>query len=147
MAIGTKLGAIAMLGGVVLLGAGCSSISWSSDSISNSLDSVSRSSSESSSDGKSDSAAYREDVKDLTAAHLLSGGDLGGLQRDLGSLARQHGVNDWESDPSTFVAVGEGLAVADALADRVDAVERRLAAGDPVRSAAIRRGWDAEHAR
>jgi hypothetical protein len=143
----TRLGAIAMLGGLALLGAGCSSISWSSDSISNSLDSLSKSSSESSPDGESDDAAYREDVKDLTMAHLNSGSDLEGLQRDLGSVALQHGVNDWESDPSTFVAVGQGLALTDASAERIDDFERRLAAGDVARIAAIRRGRDAARLR
>jgi len=147
MEVRTKCGAMAMLGMVALLGAGCSSISWSSDSISNSLNSISNSSSESSPDGKSDSAAYRSDVKHLTAAHLRSGGPLEDLERDLGSVAREHGVNDWESDPATFFGVGQGLALADASKARIDAIEAGLGAGDPERTAAIRRGVDSERAR
>ncbi len=101
----------------------CGSFSDSSKSISKIVSSPITSSSRSS----SPEAAYRNDVRDFTAAHVQSGGDAAGLIREIGGLAKQHGISDWESNKSTFQAVGEGLAKAGYRQLQVDAFKKNLA--------------------
>ena len=103
----------------LLLLPGCSSISASSKSISSPFVSSSKSS--------SPEAAYREDVSDYTAAHLQSAGSPDELRRQIGKLAEQHGITDWENNQSTFRAVGQGLAKAGYRQVQVDAFKNNLA--------------------
>jgi hypothetical protein len=92
---------------------GCS-FSHSSESFSDSSKGSSDSSKSSSGD---DEKAFRDDVETYTVAYVGAGGRgdesfFGGL----GDLARKHGVSDWESEPTTWEAIGRGLARSD-LAD------------------------------
>lgn len=70
--------------------------------------------------------AYRNDVRDFTAAHIQSGGTADGLIRELGELAKKHGITDWESHEATFYAVGEGLAKGGYRQVQVDAFKQNL---------------------
>jgi hypothetical protein len=74
-------------------------------SISGSLQSISGSSS---GGGKAQLQLYRMDVRDLTAIYFLNGFD-NEYKTDLASVARKNGILNWESDPSTYVGIGEGL--------------------------------------
>lgn len=99
----TFLALIATAGSV----AGCS-FSDSSESISKSISSPFISSSRSSdTEGR-----YRDDVRDVTAASLQSGGNVSQLRAQLTKVATDHGVSDWETDQATYVGIGAGLAKA-----------------------------------
>src|SRR5437879_2516008 len=91
---------------MVALLTGCS-VSVSSWSLSKSVRSSSRSSdsSSSSSPGAAE-RAYRDDVSDYTQAYVKSsgGGDLGNFRADLARLAEEHGITNWEENPSTYTA-------------------------------------------
>ena len=92
---------------------GCS-ISYSggksSDSISASLDSISDSSS-----GGDDSAAasaannYAEDVTAATADYASNQSGVERFLQVISSIARTHGVVDWERDQLTYTSMGKGL--------------------------------------
>lgn len=92
---------------------GCS-ISYSggksSDSISASFDSISDSSS-----GGDDSAAasaannYAEDVTAATADYASNQRGVERFQQIISSIARIHGVVDWERDQLTYTSMGKGL--------------------------------------
>jgi hypothetical protein len=115
-----------------------------SDSISDSSHSISDSSTSSSGgDDKSSAkeALYREDVGDFTAAYVRDGGDVAGLQRGLGAIARRHGVSDWEAVDATWTGIGEGLRRADATPQQIDAIGGALAPGDEARRRAVERGY------
>ncbi len=97
----------------LFLAAGCS-LSTSAEMGSDSSRSSESSSRSSTSDAKKDSR-YREDVRTYTAAHVRSGGSREAFEKTLGELARRHGVTNWEEDPATLAAMGEGMAEADGV--------------------------------
>lgn len=128
--------ALVALASLVVLVAGCS-FSKSSESISKSVSSPFKSSSGSS----SPEDAYREDVRDYTAANIKSGGDAEGLRREIGTLAKKHGITDWEQNESTYRAIGEGLAKAQMKQVEVDAYKQNLAQ-TPDQAMWIQKGYD-----
>lgn len=95
---------------------GSESVSKILDSISDSVKSISRSiegSSESSS-GDSDeekerSGAFFRDVRALVAVCAREDVPANNLMREIGALARSHGIPDWEALDGTIVAIGNGL--------------------------------------
>ncbi len=96
---------------------GCS-ISYSggksSDSISASLDSIS----DSSSGGDDSSAAsaannYAEDVIAATADYASNQSGVERFLQVISSIARAHGVVDWEREQLTYTSMGKGLKQAD----------------------------------
>jgi hypothetical protein len=80
----------------------------------------------SSSKSSSPEDAYREDVRDYTAAHLKSGGGADDLRREIGKLAAKHGVSDWEGSEATYRGMGEGLAKAGYRQVEVDAFKKNM---------------------
>lgn len=100
------------------------SVSTSVESISTSLRTMSRSISRSSESGgdAAVSDAYRRDVRAVTAASVQAGAGSPEFLRDLGRVAREHGIVDWEGRRDTYVAIGAGLrdaGVDDAALDRL----------------------------
>ena len=128
---------------VAVLLAGCS-VSVSSWSLSKSVRSSSRSSdsSSSSSPGAAE-RAYREDVTDYTRAFVKSQrGDLAGFRADVARLAEEHGITNWEENPATYTAIGEGLRSAKVSDAELLAYKRNLSGGDPRNSDLIQQGYD-----
>src|SRR5512139_103768 len=114
--------------------AACVSLSKSSSQIiSSPITSLSKSS--------SPEAAYREDVRDFTAAHIQSGGSAEQLRREIGSLAARHGISDWERNESTYRAIGEGLAKAGYRQLQVDAFKKNIA-DTPEQAEWLQNGYD-----
>ena len=113
----------------------CSSFSASSKIVSSPFISSSKSS--------SPEQAYREDVRDYTAAHLQSGGTVDELRRQIGALATKHGITDWENNESTFRAIGAGLAKAGYRQVQVDAFKNNMA-GTPDQAKWMQKGFDSE---
>jgi hypothetical protein len=112
---------------------------------STSLSKSSRSSSNSSSSSSPGAAerAYREDVSDYTRAYAKSGGgDFRTFQGDLAKLAEKHGITNWEANPATYTAIGEGLGRAEVSDAELMAYKRNLSAGDPDKAKAIQTGYD-----
>jgi len=95
----------------------------------------------SSSKSSSPETAYREDVSDYTAAHLQSAGTPDELRRQIGALAGEHGITDWEHNESTFEAIGQGLAKAGYKQVQVDAFKNNLGK-TPEQAKWIQDGYD-----
>ncbi len=133
-----------VVGSMVALLTGCS-VSVSSWSLSKSVRSSSHSSdsSSSSSPGAAE-RAYREDVSDYTHAYVKSsgGGDLGSFRADLARLAEEHGITNWEENPATYTAIGEGLAQAGVSAAGLMAYKQNLSGDDPSKAQLIQQGYD-----
>lgn len=99
--------------------AGCSisySLEKSSDSVSASLDSLTSitSISTSSSGGEEEKieatgSLYEEDVAAATVLYVSREKSTDEYQRQVSSIARNHGVSDWEREETTFLAMGKGL--------------------------------------
>src|SRR5689334_11296251 len=89
--------------GVALLvslgGCGIFKSSTSEGSLESSSDSSSSPFKSSSDDSKT---AYQQDIRDYTSAYAARGGDVDRFRRDITVLAAQHGVTNWESDPTTL---------------------------------------------
>ena len=131
------LGFVLCFAGLVPLGC---SFSASSESSANSSGASSDSSTSSSPAGKE--AAYRDDVRDYTAAYVKSGGRVADLDRKLGELARSRGIADWEENQATYEGIGQGLGKAGVNAVELDAYVGNLSGGDPGKAAAIRKGYE-----
>ena len=101
---------------------GCS-ISKSVESSSEIISSPIKSSSKSSSPDD----AYRDDVRDFTAAYLKSGGDASTLEEEVAEVAEKRGISDWEQSESTYVGMGAGLAKAGLNQAELDAYKRTIA--------------------
>jgi hypothetical protein len=86
-------------------------------------------------------AAYHDDIRDVTASHVVTGGSFAAFQRRLGDLARKHGISDWEEEPATYTAIGHGLAKAGADGAALDTYTRELAGADTDRVRAIRAAY------
>ena len=109
----------------------------------------SKSSSESSSGSSSPGdTAYYDDVRSTTEAYAKSGGPFDAYQKQLGDLAKQRGVTNWEENLGTYAAIGEGLGQAKASQGLVDTFKTRLApagsANSADKQAAIQKGYDSK---
>jgi len=125
------------------LTAGCSISESISKSISSPLEWSSESSASSSrSSSPERGEAYRDDVRDFTAAYVQSGGQFDQFNRGLGNVAAKHGVSNWESDSTTYVGIGEGLKKAGVSATALTVWKSNLAGSDSSKGAAIQKGYD-----
>jgi hypothetical protein len=144
-----------LLGAVLALAplAGCqliwTSITSPSDWIAASAESISgsiRSISQSSGSGGGDTAAndpYRRDVRAFAAAFAEAPGSTADFLRGVGRIAEQHGVSDWEGEPLTLVAIGEGLRDAGYDAQAMDVLRARLGDVDAAHVGLVLEGWSA----
>ena len=130
---------LSILAALLLTAAVGCSFSDSSKSSSDSSSSPFRWSSSSSGGGDS---GYRNDISESTYAYVQTGGALPAFQRELGRVAERHGVTDWEGDPATWFAMGEGLARAGVNAGALEAFKNELADGDANRLRAIQIGYE-----
>ena len=144
-----------LLGFVVALAAlgplGCSISTSPSDSLETSSDSSgslsdSSGSSSGSSSPSSKEAAYRDDVRDYTAAYVKSGGRIADFDKKLGELARSRGITNWEENMATYEGIGRGLGKAGVNAAELDTYVRNLAGGDPKKVGAIQKGYESARA-
>lgn len=85
------------------------SVSTGLGSISDSLKSISGSLTSSSGGDEKKDSHYYNDVKSLTVIAVKDSLDSRTYLRELGNVARSHGIVDWRSVPSTVEAIGEGL--------------------------------------
>lgn len=115
---------------------GCS-FSASSESSSDSSASSSRSSAK---DG--DKAAYRQDIRTFTAAHVSSGGSPEAFEKKLGEVARLHRVTNWEEDQATYVGIGQGLGEARASDVQLAAYKAHFSGSNALKRDAIQQGYD-----
>ena len=117
------------------------SFSESSGSVSDSLGSFSDSS-ESSSGSSGDDTAYRNDLRDYTVAHVRAQGTPEALRLGISEVALARGITNWEALPTTFLAVGAGIAEAGlTLADSAPYRNALAKPGSPS-AAALREGFE-----
>lgn len=140
--------AIVAAGLAISLGLGCTSFSDSSTSIGRSSnafsDSIANSSESSANSSGERQAAFHRDVRDYAASFARDGGEVATLERDLGALARGHGILDWERDDGTYLELGQGFARAGLDERRFAALSAQLAAQDPRKRSLLRQGYAAD---
>ena len=113
----------------------------SSDSSSGSSKGSSRASGSDVDDKGGSSSSYREDIRVTTVAAVENGEPTDEFVRDVGRVAEQHGIADWEAAPDTFVAIGKGLREAGASEAEVDAFLKAMGYGDGEQVDLAREGW------
>jgi len=83
-----------------------------------------------------------------SSPYAKSGGPFDAYQKQLGDLAKQRGVTNWEENLGTYAAIGEGLGQAKATQGLVDTFKERLAPPSSPSSAdkqtAIQKGYDSK---
>ncbi len=85
--------------------------------------------------------SYERDIRDYTAAYATSVGDAARFRHDLGAIAQDHGITDWEADRATLMAVGSGLRCARVDAQRAQQLEAAITQGDLGRMGWVREGY------
>jgi hypothetical protein len=111
-------------------------------SFSHSSGSSSDSSKSSSGSSADDEKAFRNDVSQYTEAFVEAGGEKQQtFFSGLSDLARKRGVSDWESEPSTWEAIGWGLGRTHVNDAQRTAYETAWAGGDSERASAMARGF------
>src|SRR5437868_14058433 len=120
------------------------SASDSSASSSTSSDSSSRSSESSSRSSMRDERQprYLEDVRRYTAANVRAGVQLETFEKELGELARSHGLTQWEDDEATYLGIGEGLSDAAVGTTAHEMYKTTFSRSDPAKMQAIQRGYN-----
>lgn len=111
-----------LLGCIFMAGSGCSlsysidqsseSITQSSDSISVSFESfgsISTSSAQTQASVQAALQRFKDDVKGLTRVFLDNDEGSDEFERELTNVAMNYGILDWEREPTTFEAIGNGL--------------------------------------
>lgn len=121
----------------LVVAAGCS-FSDSSVSISDSIGSSSESSSASS---RGREGAYQDDVRDYTAAYVKSGGQYDTFQSEIASLAKKHGISDWENNKATWYGVGAGLRRGGVAGVPFDTYKQNLTGGDTQKMSWLQSGY------
>lgn len=121
--------------------AGCGSLSDSSASISKSVSTIVSSPSESLSRSSSPEDAYRDDVRDFTEAYMKSGGDVSKLKSEVGTVARKHGITDWERSKATYQGIGAGMAKAGVSPAALDGYKTTIT-GDEQQAQWMQDGYD-----
>lgn len=143
--------AILAVAGSLVLAAGCTSLSDSSTSIgrsSNALsDSIAHSSESSTRSSGERQAVFHRDVRGYAASFARDGGELEVLERDLGALARSHGILDWERDDGTWLELGKGFAQAGLDERRFSEWSGQLAPQDARRRALLEQGFGSHSTR
>ena len=135
--------AIGLFGATVLACSFSQSSESSSDSSNNSSESSSHSSSPGGGGNKdATQTSFDRDVEQYTVAFLQAGGtDDDSFLAGIGDLARTHGVSDWESELSTWEAIGRGLAHSHASAAQRTAYQMAWTGGDSARESAMAKGF------
>ena len=127
---------------LVVMGTGCSISESISKSVSSPFEWSSASSGSSSASSAARGEAYRNDVRDYTAAYIQSGGEYANFTRGLGNIASKHGVSDWESDTDTWVGIGQGLKKAGVTTAQLAVWKTNLTNGDAQKASAMQKGYD-----
>ena len=111
-------------------------------SFSHSSGSISDSSKSSSGSSADDKKAFRNDVSQYTEAFVEAGGEQQQtFFSGLSDLARKRGISDWESEPSTWEAIGHGLGRTKVNGAQRTAYEAAWAGGDTEHESAMARGF------
>ena len=118
------------------------SVSEGVQSISTSLETMSGSFESSSGEGEGGAtAAYRRDVRDLTAACVAANVDAETFLVDLAGVAEHHGITDWERELDTYRAIGAGLQRSGVPEAGLRSVESHLGSAPPEVAVALREGY------
>ncbi len=84
---------------------------------------------------------FETDVADYTAEFVTSStGTLENFRAQLGTLAENHGITNWESNHTTYVGIGRGLKKADLGKPQISAFSESLSGNDPMKKQAIEEG-------
>ena len=90
-----------------------------------------------------DESQYHKDVKQTVASAVAEGAGGHEVMRQVGPVAAEHGITDWEGDPITYRAIGEGLAKGGLSVNDFDQVSRDISAGSDVRQKLLLEGYTA----
>ena len=126
---------------------GCLSSSTSQGSSESSSDSSGSFSDSSRSSSGESQTSFLRDVRAYAARFAKDGGEVEAFERDLGAIARSHGVLDWEADDGTYRELGGGFAEAGVEDARFTALAAELAGSDPRKRALLYHGYAAHAGR
>ena len=125
-----------------LIISGCS-FSDSSGSISDSTSSIISSPSSISDKDKK----YQNEVSDYTMAYVKSsnaGADYSSFLKGLSDIAAKKGINNWDQEPKTFIAIGKGLKKAGLEGIAYETYKKNFAGSDEKKMQNIQEGYESK---
>ena len=129
-----------MSGLLVLQGCSFSESSKSSSTSSESLTSITSSTSSSQANKK-----YSQEVSDYTMAYVKSSvanADYNSFAKGISDIAAKAGINNWEQESSTYVAIGQGLKRAGTTGVVFDTYKSNFAHNNAANMKSIQQGYD-----
>jgi hypothetical protein len=87
------------------------------------------------------SPAYRRDVRAWAAEVAERGRSQEEFLRGIGRIAESHGLTDWQAEPATFTAIGEGLADAGWTPEQMERLRAGLGGAQPRDVELVFEGW------
>ena len=84
-----------------------------------------------------------ESARDSCSAAVEAGAGGEELLRQVGRVAEQHGISDWEAEPLAYRAMGEGLSMSGMDASEAHAFAREIAGDDAGIFRALVEGYEA----
>lgn len=74
--------------------------------------------------------SYRADLENTIVLAIRRDTDEAELLRQIGIVAGRHGLDDWQAEEDSFIAIGEGLQRAGAANDEAAAIAQLVSDGD-----------------
>lgn len=87
--------------------------------------------------------AYQQEIREQVLALAEGGGNVEGFQRELGDVANRHGVLNWEVEPASYQALGQGLREAGFSGTALEQLAEQLTGGDAKRKRVLQSSYDA----
>jgi len=85
---------------------------------------------------------YEEEVMGYTSAYVRSSTeDYAGFSKGLGEIAEKYGITNWEAEPTTYQAIGQGLKKAGVTGTEYESFKTNLSAGDATKMQDIEKGY------
>jgi len=119
----------------------CSLFESSSDSSAGVFNLVSSPLTSSSDSSLTKQERYENDIANYTAQFVEADhGTLDNFRADVGEMAQEYGITDWENDRNTFIGIGRGLKKAKLGRPQISAFSESLTNKDPLKMQIIDEG-------
>lgn len=90
---------------------------------------------------------YQNEVSDYTMAYVKSSSaeaDYSSFLKGLSDIAAEKGINNWDQEPKTYIAIGKGLKKAGVEGIAYETYKKNFAGSDEEKMQNIQEGYESE---
>ena len=96
-------------------------------------------------EAQTSSHSYRADLENTLVLAVRRDTAEAELLRQIGLVAKRHGLHDWHAREDTYVAIGAGLRRAGAADERAAAIAELVSDGDEARQWQVLKAYRGQH--